>query len=149
MSKENYLKLCFYLLIFFLSANGLLAQENVQLSDRHSTHGVFTGNYILGVSAIDSLVRFPKPWTSPYSVDPQNTQSLVNREGNHLYVLNKTEWAYLVCDFPDQILKKAHSQGVNVIRVCLEGTPYYKELGYDIWPWGGTRKHPDWSTFNE
>ncbi len=36
-----------------------------------------------------------------------------------------------------------------MIRVALEGTPYYQTLGIDLWPWGGTRKEPDYASFNE
>ena len=142
--QNTVFKWCFYL-VLLLMANGLHARENLKLSE----HNPPRGNNLSEIAASDSLIRFPHPWTSPYTVDKQNPQSLVNREGKHLYILNKTEWAFFVCDYPEQILKKAHSQGVNVIRVCLEGTPYFKQLGYDIWPWGGTRMNPDWSTFSE
>ena len=104
---------------------------------------------LFGVLPIDHLIRFHHPWTSPYSVDPQNRKSLVNREGNHLYILNKTEWTFFACDYPEQVVKKARTQGINVIRVCLEGSPFLKELGYDLWPWKGTRKNPDWKKWNE
>jgi hypothetical protein len=32
--------------------------------------------------------------------------------------------------------------------VHLEGA-IYPSLGFDAWPWGGTREKPDYSTFNE
>ena len=35
---------------------------------------------------------------------------------------------------PSKSLTKL-TQGVNVIRVTLEGAPYFETLGYDLWPW--------------
>jgi len=36
-----------------------------------------------------------------------------------------------------------------VIRVALEGTPYFNILGIDMWPWAGTRSEPVWTDFNQ
>jgi hypothetical protein len=47
------------------------------------------------------------------------------------------------------VIKNAKKHGANVIRVCLEGVPYDKVLGYDLWPWRGTRSNPDYTGFNE
>jgi len=74
---------------------------------------------------------------------------LANKEGEHLLILNKTTWAYFASTAPKGVLERAKAQGVNVIRVCLEGTPYCDVLGIDCWPWGGTRKEPDFTQFNE
>jgi len=95
------------------------------------------------------LVTFNSPYTSPYRVDTDNPHHLVNREGNHLFILNKTAWAYFKCKYPEEFLEKAKKQGVNVIRVALEGTPYFDVLNIDIWPWAGSRMNPDWNNFNE
>jgi hypothetical protein len=95
------------------------------------------------------LVRFESPWTSPFRVDPERPHQLVNREGEHLFILNKTAWAYFACDDPQGVLDRARSQGVNMLRVALEGAPYFDVLGLDLWPWGGTRDDPDWTTFND
>lgn len=92
---------------------------------------------------------FAVPWSSPYRVDPARPHHLVNAEGQHLWLLNKTAWAYFACQDPQQVLDKARAQGVNVLRVALEGRPYYETLGYDLWPWGGSRAQPDWATFDE
>lgn len=94
------------------------------------------------------LVSFQPPWTSPYTIDPKYPNYLINREGNHIFIVNKTAWTYFVCKNPEDVLKNAVSQGVNLLRVALEGTPYYDILGYDIWPWLGTRQNPDWTGFN-
>ena len=94
------------------------------------------------------LVRFDPPWNSPYRVDPHRPFQLVNAEGEHLFVLNKTAWAYFGCNDPAGVVDRARSQGVNVLRVALEGTPYWNDLGIDLWPYGGTREQPDWSTIN-
>lgn len=96
-----------------------------------------------------SLTAFEAPFTSPYHVDPAYPYQLVNNEGNHLFILNKTAWAYFKCDHPQEFLQRAKKQGVNVIRVALEGTPYFNDLKIDMWPWGGTRANPDWENFNE
>lgn len=96
-----------------------------------------------------ALVSFAAPWTSPFTPDPDHPYHLKNQEGDHLLILNKTAWAYFACAHPEEVLKKAKEQGVNVIRVCLEGAPYWDVLKMDCWPWGGTRANPDYSKFNE
>jgi predicted amidohydrolase len=95
------------------------------------------------------LVAFDPPWTSPYTVDPQRPYQLVNREGRHLFILNKTAWAYFACRDPALTLDRAAALGANVLRVALEGTPYLDVLGFDMWPWGGSRREPDWGRFDE
>jgi predicted amidohydrolase len=95
------------------------------------------------------LFAFPSPWTSPYKIDPNYPHHLVNKEGNHLFVINKTAWAYFGCLYPEMVLNRAKAQGINILRVALEGTPYFNFLGLDMWPWGGTRDNPDWLTINE
>lgn len=99
---------------------------------------------------IDSqLISFKNIWTSPYRASFRYCNQLVNNEGKYLFVLNKTEWAYFACEDPVKVIEKVKRHGANVIRVHLEGTPYFDYLGYDLWPWGGTRKKPDFTTFNE
>ncbi len=95
------------------------------------------------------LVAFPAPWTSPFRVDAAYPHHLVNQEGERLFILNKTAWAYFGCKDPRGVVERAREQGITVIRVVLEGTPYYDQLGIDCWPWAGTRAEPDWSRFNE
>jgi len=95
------------------------------------------------------FIRFQKPYTSPYCVDPAYPHYLSNQENNHLFILNRTAWAYFVCSYPENVIKKAKEQGVTVIRVAMEGTPYKNVLEYDMWPWGGTRENPDYSKINE
>lgn len=90
---------------------------------------------------------FPSPWTSAFRVDAKHPHYLVNAEGEHLFILNKTAWAYFGCRDPEGVLKRARAQGVNVIRVALEGQPY--DLGIEMWPWGGTRENPRWEEFNQ
>jgi hypothetical protein len=94
-------------------------------------------------------VKFNNQWSSPYKVSGSFCNHLVNADSNYLFVLNKTEWAYFACENPESVLRKVKKHGANVIRVLLEGTPYFSNLGYDLWPWGGTRKEPDFTTFNE
>jgi hypothetical protein len=96
-----------------------------------------------------SPVSFNNIWSSPYLVSDNYPNHLVNNEGKYLFVLNKTEWAYFACDNPEGVIDKVKKHGANVIRVHLEGTPYFESLGYDLWPWGGTRKEPDFKSFNE
>lgn len=91
---------------------------------------------------------FDNIWSSTYHVSQDYRNHFVNNDGKYLFVLNKTEWAYLACEDPEQVLEKVKKHGANVIRVCLEGKPYYEILGYDIWPWLGTRKDPDYYNFN-
>ena len=95
------------------------------------------------------MVKFNNAWSSPYRVSSKFCNHLVNADSNYLFVLNKTEWAYFACENPAAVLRKVKRHGASVIRVHLEGTPYYDYLGYDLWPWGGTRKEPDFTTFNQ
>lgn len=95
------------------------------------------------------LISFDSIWTSPFHADPQFPYQLVNNEGKHLFILNKTARAFFGMENPYGFLKKTKSQGVNVIRVALEGTPYFETLGYDLWPWGGNRENPDFFSFND
>ncbi len=95
------------------------------------------------------LVTFENTWNSPYVPDPEYSHHFVNDEGNHLYLYTKSAFAYFRCKDPKAVLSKAHDIGANVIRVCLEGTPFYNKLRLDMWPWGGTRKNPNWKIFNE
>ncbi len=95
------------------------------------------------------LISFASPWTSPFHVDSVYTHQLINKEGDHILILNKTAWAYFGCRDPRGVLERAKAEGVNVIRACLEGTPYFSDLKIDCWPWGGTRGHPDFTSFNE
>jgi hypothetical protein len=97
----------------------------------------------------DTIVRFPEPWTSPYRVDPNYPFQLANAEGRHLFILNKTAWLYFGCKHPDAVLDRADRQGVNVLRVSLEGQYYYDTAGIELWPWGGSRDAPAWSRFSE
>jgi len=99
--------------------------------------------------AENDLIKFNNAWSSPYLVSPRYCNQLVNAEGKYLFVLNKTEWAYFACENPEKVLEKINNHGANVIRVCLEGTPYINVLGYDNWPWQGTRKSPDYDNYNE
>jgi hypothetical protein len=95
------------------------------------------------------LVSFPAPWTSPYRVDPDRPFHLVNAEGRHLFIVNKTAWLYFGCQNPEAVLDRAVEQGVNVLRVSLEGRYYYETAGIELWPWAGTRSDPVWSQFND
>ncbi len=111
----------------------------------------FNGRYDANDPSLyhEPLATFDPPWTSPFTVDPIWPFQLVNSEGQHLFLVNKTAWMYFGCKNPAGVLDRARAQGVNVIRVALEGTYYFDHLGMDLWPWGGTRENPDWSSFNE
>jgi hypothetical protein len=100
-------------------------------------------------TAGEPLVTFPEPWASPYHVDPRYPFHLVNAEGRHLFILNKTAWLYFGCKRPEAVLDRAVEQGVNVLRVSLEGQYYYETVGINLWPWGGTRDNPVWGRFTE
>jgi len=102
-----------------------------------------------GSSGAAELVSFSPPWTSCFRVDPHRPFHLVNGEGKHLFIVNKTAWLYFSCRRPEAVLDRAVEQGVNVLRVGLEGRPYYETVGIELWPWGGTRDKPVWSQFNE
>lgn len=95
------------------------------------------------------LVTYDNAWSSPYRASTRYPHALENADGNFLYVLNKTAWAYFACTDPAAVLTHVKKHGANVIRVCLEGTPYKEVLNYDLWPWGGTRTQPDYNTFNQ
>lgn len=95
-----------------------------------------------------ALQSYRTPWTSPFHVDPAHPHHFVNREGHRLFILNKTAWAYFGQKHPREFLERARAQGINVIRVALEGRPYFPDLGIELWPWGGTRAQPDWNRMN-
>jgi hypothetical protein len=132
------MKPCIGLLISICCIQSAIAQSGPQPTDSRDR-----------AARRERLVTFAAPWTSPYSVDPRYPFQLVNREGHHLFIVNKTAWAYFGCKDPAGFLDRAKAQGINVIRVALEGQPYFKELGIELWPWGGTRATPDWAAFNE
>lgn len=94
------------------------------------------------------LVSFPPPWNAPYRVDPAYPFHLVNATGAHLFVLNRTAWAFFGCRKPRAVLERARQTGCNVLRVALEGAPYFDTLGIDLWPWQGSRQNPDWNGFD-
>ncbi len=127
----------------FLDLEGR-SQTREQLLER------FNGRYDSNDSFLyrQPLVTFDPPWTSPFTVDPDWPFHLVNHKGRHLFVVNKTAWAYFKSKEPAGFLERARAYGVNVIRVALEGRPYYDTLGVDLWPWGGNREYPDWSQFD-
>lgn len=95
------------------------------------------------------IVQFDNLWNSPYRISKTYCHQLENGNGQFLYILNKTAWAYFACEYPERVIENVKKHGANVIRVCLEGTPFNKELGYDLWPWQGTRSYPDYNNFNE
>ena len=104
---------------------------------------------VLPLSAAKKSLSFSPIYTSVYKVDPVYPNQLVNAQGKHLFLLNRTAWTYFACSYPENVLKTAKAQGATIIRVAMEGTPYKKVLNYDLWPWGGTREKPDYSKINE
>ena len=112
------------------------------MNGKISILAIFTAILCGTASAANELVRFAEPWTSPYRVDPQRPFQLVNAEGRHLFIVNKTAWLYFGCKNPEAVLDRAVEQGVNVLRVALEGRLYYETVGIELWPWSGTRANP-------
>lgn len=104
---------------------------------------------IFSCTVQNSIDRPDNLWTSSFRVDNKYPHHLVNNEGNHIFIFNKTAWAYFTCKDPAGVLERAGRDGANVIRVALEGTPYKEVLNMDMWPWGGTRDNPEWDSFNE
>jgi len=88
-------------------------------------------------------------WTQFVHIDPAYPHHFVREDGSHPFIFNKTAWQYFACQDPQNTLDRAYSLGANVIRVALEGDYYSEIIGYDAWPWGGTRKNPDFTTFNK
>jgi hypothetical protein len=100
-------------------------------------------------AAVRALTRFDAPWSDAHRVCPATRMHLVRSDGQYLFPLFKTAWAYFAASDPDGIVRKAQDEGFNGIRVCLEGTPYLDVLGYDLWPWGGTRDAPEFTRFDD
>ena len=123
--------------------------RNFRLVEWEAKSDPATTPAMLSNSGADELVRFAAPWTSPFHVDPLFPHQLVNAEQHHLFILNKTAWAYFGCKNPAGVVQRAKAQGVTVLRVALEGRPYFSDLGMELWPWGGTREKADWARFNE
>ncbi len=86
-------------------------------------------------------------WRGPYRPDPRYPHHLVDDAGRHLFLLGKTAWTYFVCADPEGVCRRAAAQGITVLRVALNGAPYYDVLGHDCWPWLGTSGAPDYSGF--
>lgn len=82
----------------------------------------------------ETIVSFNTPWTLPLHIDGETKFHFSNDAGKYVYIVNKTAWAYFGCENPHNVLQRAVDQGVNVIRVALEGKPYFAELGKDLWP---------------
>ncbi len=97
----------------------------------------------------NELIKFNNVWSSPYHPSLRYCTQLTNAEGKFLFVLNKTERAYFACKYHEKVIENVKKHGANVIRVCLEGAPYLDVLGYDNWPWEGTREKPDYDNFND
>jgi hypothetical protein len=95
-----------------------------------------------------SLVRFAPPWSSVYRVDPRHPYSLVNGEGNHLFLFARGTWLYFGCQDPVGVLERTRAIGTNVLKVTLAGSPYFQVKHIALWPWGGTPEKPDFQTFN-
>ncbi|MCC7144876.1 MAG: DUF4038 domain-containing protein [Phycisphaeraceae bacterium] len=127
---------------FNIMAEDVIVRQDATPKDHPATMPAATAPPFDGIG-------FAPPWTSPFRVDARFPPQLVNREGEHLFILNKTAWAYFACKDPQGYLERAKAQGVNVIRVTLEGQPYFEQLGLDLWPWGGTRDNPDFAVMNE
>jgi len=111
------------------------------------------GTVVLGCSGtinqVEEPVSFGNAWDSSYRASDRYPSYLVNGDSSYLFIINNTEWAYFACEKPEAVLRKVQKLGANVIRVQLEGRPYFNSLGYDLWPWGGTRENPDFTAFNE
>ncbi len=90
----------------------------------------------------------PRPWDTLVRIDPLHPHHFVRTDGTPFFLFNKTAWHYFSAANPGITLDRANRLGASVIRVHLEGNTYFPDLGFDAWPWGGTREHPDFSTFN-
>lgn len=88
-------------------------------------------------------------WTQAVRIDPAHPNHFARQDSSHFFLFNKTAWQYFSCAYPEITLDRASHIGASVIRVHLEGNTYYADLGFDAWPWGGTREKPDYSSFNE
>jgi hypothetical protein len=102
-----------------------------------------------GIANGQQLATSKTNYTSCYRIDPKYPHYLSDKDKNYLFILNRTAWAYFACSYPEDVIHKAKDQGVTVIRVAIEGTPYKEVLKYDMWPWGGSREKPDYSKINE
>ncbi len=90
-----------------------------------------------------------QPWIGEVRIDPVYPHHFVRPDGTHLFLFNKTAWHYFSAHRPEVTLGRCRALGANVIRVALESKLYFKDLGIDAWPWGGSRMEPDFATFNE
>jgi hypothetical protein len=99
-----------------------------------------------------ALVQAATPsqaWTEIVRIDPAHPHHFIGDDGRRLFLFNKTAWYYFSAVHPEITLDRATRLGANVIRAHLEGRIYFSELGFDAWPWGGTREHPDYTSFND
>lgn len=94
------------------------------------------------------LVTFAPPWSSVFRVDPEHPYHLVNAEGRHLFLFDRTAWLYFRCEDPAGVLRRTKAIGTNVLRVALAGAPYFEAKHLLLWPWQGTPEHPDFAHFS-
>ena len=99
-------------------------------------------------AAMPSPASPTQPWMHVVQIDSAYPHHFVRDDGSRLFLFNKTAWHYSSARNPEITLDRAARLGATVIRVHLEGA-IYPELKFDAWPWGGTRAHPDFTSFNE
>ncbi|RME67056.1 MAG: DUF4038 domain-containing protein [Verrucomicrobia bacterium] len=104
---------------------------------------------LAAATAAGPIALAAEPWSQIVRVDPARPSHFAREDGSPVFIFNKTAWFYFVTPDPEIVLDRAERLGTNVLRVGLECRYYEKRLGWDAWPWGGTREAPDYTTFNE
>ncbi len=80
-------------------------------------------------------------------VDPAYPYHFRRDDGSRPFVLSKTAWLLAVANNAHAFIDQAAERGFNCLRFGLETDYYFAEVGKDVWPWGGSRRAPDYTRF--
>ncbi|MBN2001423.1 putative Ig domain-containing protein [candidate division KSB1 bacterium] len=82
--------------------------------------------------------------------DPQYPNHFKFTSGGRPFICSKTAWVIAGVDetIVNAFLDKMVPRQENCIRFGIECDYYVNDIGIDVWPWGGTRDVPDFSTYN-
>ncbi len=118
-----------------------------------------TGSYSYDISFTDG--QGTETFSGTFSVTSSNNDGFIIADpqypyhfkftgGGRPFICSKTAWviAGVEQDTLTAFLDKMLPRQENCIRFGIECDYYSDTTGIDVWPWGGTRDIPDFSTYN-